>query len=75
MLGLELHVGGAVECVLAGPGSIEDLVHHSLLRNVSLRLPRHGGPVKTAEALAISISTLKQEWQFAEGWLFSELHS
>src|SRR5262245_51043414 len=30
---------------------------------------------ETAEALHISISTLKREWQFAKAWLFNELRS
>jgi RNA polymerase sigma factor (TIGR02999 family) len=28
---------------------------------------------ETAEALGISISTLKRDWQFAKAWLFNEL--
>jgi RNA polymerase sigma factor (TIGR02999 family) len=30
---------------------------------------------ETAEALGISISTLKRDWQFAKAWLFNELAS
>jgi len=30
---------------------------------------------ETAEALQISVSTLKRDWQFAKAWLFNELRS
>lgn len=30
---------------------------------------------ETAEALAISVSTVKRDWQFAKAWLFNELGS
>jgi len=30
---------------------------------------------ETAEALQISVSTLKRDWQFAKAWLFKELSS
>ena len=30
---------------------------------------------ETAEALSISISTLKRDWNFAKAWLFDQLTS
>jgi RNA polymerase sigma factor (TIGR02999 family) len=44
-------------------------------RAVELRFFTGLNERETAEALQISISTLKRDWQFAKAWLFNELGS